>query len=272
MGNHIHWGQHQLSGLLAVVVGLLPTASMAGGWYVAPDFTLTHLDSDSYEGSESSLGISLGKRFSAARDIEVSYAKQMLQLQDIPDRLRRKEFLISGRWSPDLQDTPNLFMSAGVGGAQLKYLQDNFFAPTAFAGLGYRFSMPWTSKFDVLAEGRLRYSRIDDAPGQKDVTDTQAVLKVRYTFSPASINTAIGTPDPVNPYPENTVDGNRSDRRELCKSLPRSSDGFRGYQCELFDDTDSDGVPDTKDLCRNTIPAVSVDVEGCMIQQSTPPP
>lgn len=255
--------------LIASVALIVTTPSMAEGWYIAPDFTLTHLDSDAYEGSESSLGFSVGRRFTGGTDAELSFSQQKAEFKNIPDRVRRREILFGGRWAPSYDDTPNLFLSGGVGGAQLEYLNDDFFAPTAFVGLGYKLQL--SRAFDVLAEGRLRYSRVDESPSQKDTIDSQAMLKIRYTFSsppslPLPADDATGHPLSPAATERTNVAG------DTCASLPRDSAAFRGRGCETSNDIDGDGVLDTRDLCASTIPGVAVDVEGCMIRRSTPTP
>jgi hypothetical protein len=254
-----------VSALIAAMGATFAAGANSGGWYVAPDFTLTNLDSDVFDGSESNLGISFGKRLGFGRDVEFSYGEQRLEFIGLPDRARRHEILLGGRWAIDPIETPNLYLSGGVGAAYIKYLGDSTFAPTAFAGLGYK--VPVSTRVDFLAEGRLRYSRIDDAPGQDDVTDSQAVLKLRYNFTPTPASTDAITNHDAAPAASTVYEAPRASQvslREQCRSFSRGSDGYRRYACEAFEDDDGDGVPDSKDICQSTIPGVTVDADGCM--------
>ncbi|MGH8444219.1 MAG: hypothetical protein ACREVL_03080 [Solimonas sp.] len=245
----------------------------AGGWYVAPDYTFTLPDSDLFHGTSSSLGISFGKRFLSGPDLEVSYGEQELSLDDKLGTLKRNDLLFGTRWRID-PEIPGLFLMAGLGAARVDHQHDTYLAPTAYAGIGYSIAIPGLPNFDMLNEARFRYTRDKEFPGgKKDAGDGQAVIKVRYstplaTPSPAPAAAVTG-PAGTSAGADVAATGRTVSLRETCKSLAPGNSAYASYRCETFEDADVDGIPDSQDLCGNTIAGVAVDNDGCMVSRAS---
>lgn len=253
---------------LAVALFVAPSlAAAAEGWYVMPSFMYTYPDQDIFDEDESSIGISLGRRLADDRNIGITFTEEQLVPASAPGLLLRHDLRLEGQWNLGGTSWFAPYLSAGIGASRMDYDGTIGAAPHATLGVGYALRLPFLPHVDVLNELRARYTHDDKRiAGESTSLDGQAVIGLRYSTRPSEYRPPLTAESAGQPEePDGSPRGSQVSLAETCDRLDRSSDSYRRFNCSNLDDEDGDGTPDSRDVCRNTVPGTKVDADGCTV-------
>lgn len=234
--------------LLALCVASADTAAIGpAAWYVAPEISYIRPDPSSFEKSDVSLGLSIGRSFARSLLLEAGYYVLRLVPEDSPGIVEQQNLQLGAH--VDLASFRRLAFHAslGVGASHNDLNGTESTLPFGFVGVGYSWLMTATGRLALDHDVRARYTRDDDRTlGQEELVDAQMLLRLRYRFGtlPGAAST------PTAPGPDATG---------------FEEEGASGCIGACAPDRDRDGVIDASDRCPHTIPGVQVDLDGCMV-------
>lgn len=205
-----------------------------------------------------SFGLSLGKPFRNTWGPGVWALEGTLRYDDLGTEnagdYERLGISAQGLWFPFNDpfiypsDGTHYFAMAGIQGARIEWLGEEFGGYGPMLGLGILMDWDW-----VRLRADLRY-RLDDVSGTGPVPDD-----TYYTWAPTvGLTFPLGAA-PTLPDYDSDNDGVPNNRDKCPNTPPGVKVGPDG--CPL--DSDGDGVPDTYDKCPDTPPGVVVDADGC---------